>query len=174
MPKEQTTCRIIGIDPGTASVGYGVVDCVDNHKLCCVASGVISTARELPAGERLKTIRSDLLAIIAAYQPAVAAVEAIFFFRNAKTLVPVAQARGVIVEAATSAGLPVFEYTPMQVKLTLTGYGRAEKKLVQFTVARLLSAPKMIRPDDAADALAVAICHARMKPSLVQTDEQAN
>jgi len=94
--------------------------------------------------------------------PDVIAVEGLFFFKNAKTAIPVAQARGVIIEACGSAGLKVFEYTPMQVKLALTGFGKADKKTVQYIIAQQLNLPNIIRPDDASDALAVAVCHARL------------
>jgi len=159
--------RILGIDPGTATVGFGVLDCPPPSGLArehfqCIAAGVIKTPKELCAGERLKMIREDLLTLIGEYKPDVAVVEAIFFFKNAKTLVPVAQARGVILEAAAASGIPVAEYTPMQVKLTVAGFGRAEKQVVQECIARLFNHSQIIRPDDAADALALAICHSRM------------
>jgi len=157
--------RILGIDPGTATVGYGVVDCLDKNSFSCVASGVIRTPSTMIMGERLKMIRTDILDLIIEYRPQMLSLEAIFFFKNAKTIVPVAQARGVILEAAACNGLPVFEYTPMQVKLNVAGFGRAEKKMVQIAVARLLNHEDIIKPDDAADAVALAICHARMSPA---------
>lgn len=113
-------------------------------------------------GQRLSMIRKDLTSLLQEYQPDIAAVEAIFFFKNAKTLVPVSQARGVIIEAASTYGLAVAEYTPMQVKMCLTGYGRADKKDVQFAVANLLKLKEIVKPDDASDALAIAVSHARM------------
>jgi crossover junction endodeoxyribonuclease RuvC len=127
-----------------------------------VASGIIKTLPTTPAGTRLSIIRSDLICIIEEYTPDIVAVESIFFFKNAKTLVPVAQARGVIMEAAACMGVETAEYTPMQVKLHLTGHGRAEKLLVQQMIASLLGLKELIRPDDASDALAIAVCHARM------------
>lgn len=156
--------RILGIDPGTATVGYGVLDVSGSggESLQYVASGIISTSKNDQPGARLSIIRSDLISLINEYTPDVVGVEAIFFFKNAKTLVPVAQARGVIIEAATYMGLPIAEYTPMQVKLHLTGHGRAEKRVVQEMIARLLNLNEIIRPDDASDALAIAVCHARM------------
>ncbi len=153
--------RILGIDPGTATVGYGILDCPDKDTYSYVAAGIISTPPTLPAGARLKMIREDLLSIIARYKPDIMAVEAIFFFKNAKTVIGVAQARGVILECAASADVPVAEYTPMQVKLTLTGYGRADKKEVQYKLSELLGHENIIKPDDAADAVALAVCHAR-------------
>lgn len=162
MSNQRSITRILGIDPGTATVGYGVIDCLPADSYNCVAAGIIQTCKDLCPGERLRIIRSDLLTLIDEYAPDVLALEAIFFFKNAKTLVPVAQARGVILEAAASAGVAACEYTPMQVKLTLTGFGRADKKLVQLTVAKLLGHEGIFRPDDAADAIALAVCHARM------------
>jgi crossover junction endodeoxyribonuclease RuvC len=158
--------RILGIDPGTAIVGYGVLDCPDRNSFQAVASGVIRTSNQFCMGERLKMIRGDLLDLIIEYRPDVLALEALFFFKNAKTVIPVAQARGVILEAAANANVPVFEYTPMQVKQTVAGHGRADKKTVQMALARMLNHEDIIKPDDAADALALAICHARM--SIVQ------
>lgn len=127
--------------------------------------------------ERLKIIRADILTLFEQYSPGIVVIEQIFFFKNAKTLVPVAQARGVVLEAAATFQLPVAEYTPMQVKLHLTGTGKADKKLVQFTVAKLLGHDDIIRPDDAADAVALAVCHARMSlcgavsPSALNTSQ---
>lgn len=127
-----------------------------------VASGIIQTSKHSPPGARLSIIRSDLISLINEYAPAVVVVESIFFFKNAKTLVPVAQARGVIIEAASCMGTEIVEYTPMQVKLHLTGHGRADKRMVQEIIARLLGLAEIIRPDDASDALAIAVCHARL------------
>jgi crossover junction endodeoxyribonuclease RuvC len=113
-------------------------------------------------GQRLSIIRNDLLSLIDEYNPDVIAVEALFFCKNARTGMSVAQARGVILEAAASRSVPVSEYTPMQVKLHLTGFGRSDKREVQKMIACLLELPAVIRPDDASDALALAVCHARM------------
>ena len=154
--------RILGIDPGTATVGFGVVDwlCGDSYRY--ISSGVISTPKTMAAANRLKMIREDLLDLVAEYRPDEVAVEAIFFFKNAKTLVPVAQARGVILEALAASDLVAAEYTPMQVKLQLTGYGKAEKPEVQWAVAKLLGLSEIVKPDDASDALAIAVTHGRM------------
>lgn len=116
----------------------------------------------MTTGERLKMIREDILAIIDEYSPNETAVEALFFFKNAKTLVPVAQARGVILEALACRSHIPGEYTPMQVKLQISGYGKAEKADVQWSVAQLLGLNRIVKPDDASDALAIAVCHARM------------
>lgn len=155
------TTRILGIDPGTATTGYGVLDYGGGDKFEYITSGIIQTSKDQPMPVRLRTIRSDVLSLMCQYKPQVLVIESIFFFKNAKTLVPVAQARGVIIEAAGTLDLPVAEYNPMQVKLHLTGFGKADKKLVQFTVAKLLNHDQIIKPDDAADAVAIAVCHAR-------------
>ncbi len=153
--------RILGIDPGTATTGYGVIDLVAQNSYECVASGIIKTTNEFSQSQRLKMIRSDMVELLQEYSPDILAIESIFFFKNAKTLVPVAQARGVILEAAASAGVATVEYTPMQVKMTISGYGRADKKEMQAMVAKLLDSATIIKPDDASDAVAIAICHAR-------------
>ncbi len=153
---------IMGIDPGTATVGYGVVQFTPRDSFEYIASGTIQTPSTMSAGKRLNMIRVDLLEIIDQFKPDILSVEAIFFFKNAKTVVPVAQARGVILEVAASLDVDAFEYTPMQVKLQVAGFGRAEKQVVQHAVARLLNLQEIIRPDDASDALALAVCHARM------------
>ncbi len=162
--------RILGIDPGTAIVGYGVLDstgCGGKESLRYIASGIIQTSKEHSPGKRLHVIRCDLVSLIEEFRPDVMAIESLFFFKNAKTLVPVAQARGVILEAAEHMGIATIGYTPMQVKLHLTGFGRADKEMVQLTVAKLLDLPKIIKPDDAADAVAIAVCHARMSYSTI-------
>ena len=153
---------IMGIDPGTATVGYGVVQFTPRDQFEYIASGTIQTPSTMSAGKRLSMIRADLMELITSFKPDILSVEAIFFFKNAKTVVPVAQARGIILEVAASFDLDTFEYTPMQVKLQIAGFGRAEKPVVQQAVARLLNLKEIIRPDDASDALALAVCHARM------------
>ncbi len=128
-----------------------------------VASGTIQTPKTLGAGQRLAMIRSDLIQLIEEFNPDILAVEAIFFFKNVKTAMSVAQARGVILEAAAYCSKPVAEYTPMQVKQQLTGYGKADKRAVQEMIASLLQLSAIIKPDDASDALAIAVCHTRLK-----------
>lgn len=157
----RTNLRILGIDPGTATTGYGIIELVSQNSYGYIGSGTIQTSKLLSASVRLKIIREDILSLIDLYTPDVVSVESIFFFKNAKTLVPVAQARGVIIEAAASRGLIIAEYTPMQVKMSISGYGRAEKKEIQYVVSKLLNQADIIRPDDACDAVAIAICHAR-------------
>jgi len=158
--------RILGVDPGTATVGFGIVDWVGADTFKYISSGVISTPKTMAPGMRLKMIREDLLAILEEFGADQVGVEALFFFKNAKTLVPVAQARGVILETLSSFGLTAGEYTPMQVKMQLTGYGKAEKPEVQWAVAKLLGLNEIIKPDDASDALAIAVTHVRMTPTI--------
>lgn len=153
--------RILGIDPGTATTGYGVIELCQRNTYKYLGSGIIQTTKDQPMPERLKTIREDVISLIEHYSPQNIAIESIFFFKNAKTLVPVAQARGVVLEAAGHKGIELAEYTPMQVKMSVAGYGKAEKKEIQMIVAKLLNHANIIKPDDAADAVAIAICHAR-------------
>ena len=155
--------RILGIDPGLATTGYGIIDLVGQNSYGYIGSGTIQTGKLLPMPERLKIIRQDVISLCDSYKPDIISVESVFFFKNAKTLVPVAQARGVILEAAASRSIAVVEYTPMQVKMSVSGYGRAEKSEIQFVIARLLNQAQIIKPDDACDAVAVAICHARYR-----------
>ena len=164
---------IMGIDPGTATVGYGVVQFTPRDEFEYISSGTIQTPSTMSAGKRLGMIRADLIELITLFKPHILSVEAIFFFKNAKTVVPVAQARGIILEVAAGFDVDTFEYTPMQVKLQIAGFGRAEKPVVQQAVARLLNLKEIIRPDDASDALALAVCHARMS-HVVDTSMKVN
>ena len=150
---------ILGIDPGTATVGWGVID-VQGSKAIPVAYGHISTSKELELPRRLSEIAADISAIIQKYHPEEAAVEELFFSNNQKTVIAVAEARGVLLLCARQAGVPVFEYTPLQVKQSVSGYGKATKKQVQEMTRTLLKLPAVPKPDDTADALAMAICHA--------------
>lgn len=148
----------LGIDPGTAITGYGLVE-GSGERLQLVACGVIRTATGEPLPVRLHTLYAQLGRIIDQYQPVSSAVEELFFARNARTALAVGQARGVVLLSLTAAGLPVYEYTPLQVKQAITGYGRADKAQVQAMVGVLLGLAAVPQPDDAADALAVAMCH---------------
>ena len=150
---------VLGIDPGYAITGYGLVDYQRNH-FDCLNYGVIATSADTPFPLRLLLIAQQLDILIAQWHPDAVAVEELFFRRNTTTAMGTAQARGVAVLSGARAGLPVFEYTPMQVKLAVSGYGKAEKKQVQQMVRILLNLQVLPRPDDVADALAVAICHA--------------
>jgi crossover junction endodeoxyribonuclease RuvC len=166
--------RILGIDPGTATVGYGAVIHSENNELVYLGAGVIQTPKEMIAGKRLNMIRCDIIQLIQKFNPDILAVETIFFFKNAKTAMAVAQARGVILEAAASCSVPVAEYTPMQVKLQITGTGKADKRLVQEMVATLFGLSAIIKSDDASDALALAVCHTRLKYLLSPALEPAS
>jgi len=148
---------ILGIDPGTATTGFGVID-YKKRKLTCIDYGVIETSPKLDAGERLKQLNFDLNEIIKKHKPEIAAVERLFFFKNLKTAMPVSQARGVIVFTLSKKNVPIVEFAPQQAKTAVTGYGKATKEQVQKMVKNILNLDKIPKPDDAADALAIAIC----------------
>jgi crossover junction endodeoxyribonuclease RuvC len=150
--------RAIGIDPGTATTGYGVVEEV-RGELKPLAFGVVKTPADQPLPARLQLIYRAVTELVAEWEPAVAAVEELFFSRNVRTAMSVGQARGVTLLALVDAGLTVAEYTPLAVKQAVTGYGSADKAQMQEMVKLLLGLAEVPRPDDAADALAVAICH---------------
>jgi crossover junction endodeoxyribonuclease RuvC len=150
--------RIIGIDPGYAILGYGVVDSAPN-KYSLVECGVLTTDKDAPMPERLKRIYSMLMDVIAEFGPDTAAVEELYFNSNAKTAIRVGEARGAAILACANSGLPVYEYTPLQIKQALAGYGRADKRQMQEIVRRVCGLKDIPRPDDAADAVAAAICH---------------
>ncbi|MCY4064626.1 MAG: crossover junction endodeoxyribonuclease RuvC [Chloroflexi bacterium] len=147
----------LGIDPGTASLGYGLVREHDDGSLTCVHYDVIRTRADTPMPQRLKQIHDELVVIVERYQPDRAAVEELFFARNVTTAITVAQARGVVLLALQNAGLPIAEYKPNAIKQSITGYGGADKTQMQEMVRLLLTLDNRPRPDDAADALAVAI-----------------
>jgi len=149
--------RVLGIDPGTATTGYAVVE-EREGRLLLIALGVISTPAKTPLPSRLQQIYIALREVIADHSPTVSAVEELFFSRNAQTAMAVGHARGVTLLALADAGLKIMEYTPMQVKQAVTGYGTSDKHQVQQMVKMLLDLPEIPRPDDAADAAAVAIC----------------
>ncbi len=150
---------VIGIDPGTATTGYGLVRELKDGSLEAVDYGVILTPAGTPMPERLDQLYQQLNEILLLHQPASGAVEKLFFQRNVTTAISVGQARGVALLALAQAGLGVSEYTPMQIKQAVAGYGGADKQQVQQMVRALLNLDDIPRPDDAADALAVAICH---------------
>ena len=157
---------ILGIDPGYALVGYGVIDYRNNH-FRVIDFGAILTDAGTPFNERLEIIYDRLVSIISLHSPDAMSIEKVFYNSNAKTVIDVSQARGVIMLAAQKSRLPVFEYTPLQVKQSVVGYGRADKKQVQEMTKRILSLEKVPKPDDTADALAMAICHAHSSGSLM-------
>ncbi len=156
---------VIGIDPGTATTGYGLVREERDGTLTVVAYGVVTT----PAGEemplRLVQLHNELAQLISLHRPESGAVEKLFFQKNVKTAITVAQGRGVAILALAQAGLSVGEYTPLEVKQSVVGYGNADKAQVQQMVRALLGLEKIPKPDDAADALAIAICHLHMVKS---------
>ena len=149
--------RILGIDPGFGRMGFGVVEQTGGNNWKHVAHGCIETSPKKKFVERLKEIRDELEAIIQKYQPTRMAVEELFFFNNAKTAMDVGQARGVVLLVGIQHDLPIDEFTPLQVKQGLTGYGRAEKDQMQKVVAMVLGLKEKVQSDDAADALAIAI-----------------
>ena len=158
--------RILGIDPGYAIMGWGVLDMTGNH-FSVVDYGSITTDAGTEMPLRLQHLYSELSAIIARYQPEEAAIEELFFNTNITTGISVAHGRGILLLACRQKSIPVYEYTPLQVKQSVVGYGRAEKKQVMEMVRRMLHLNEVPKPDDAADALAIALCHGRAATSLL-------
>jgi crossover junction endodeoxyribonuclease RuvC len=149
---------VLGIDPGTAITGYGLVQ-EDDGQAVALAYGAITTPSNLPLPDRLKLIQIDLAAVIEQYRPDQSAVEQLFFNKNVRTALAVGHARGVVLLTLAQANIPIYEYTPLEVKQAVTGNGRADKAQVQHMVTLLLSLSKIPKPDDVADALAIALCH---------------
>jgi len=152
---------VLGLDPGTATTGYGLVNAAPDGHMRAVDYGVILTPAKTPLAERLQMLYEQLQALIARYHPEGAAVEKLFFQKNVTTAMSVGQARGVLLLTLAQAGLAVAEYTPNEIKEAITGYGSAGKAQMQRMVQMLLALESLPRPDDAADALAVALCHAQ-------------
>jgi len=163
---------VLGIDPGTATTGYGVVEEAADGEARLVRCGVIETPATTEMPQRLLTIHQQVAALIAQARPAAIAIEELFFKRNVTTALTVGQARGVVLLAAAQAGVPVFEYKPAEVKQALVGYGNADKQQIQEMVRMLLDLPAVPRPDDAADAVAVAVCHLHSQRLRRLMDEQ--
>ena len=153
--------RILGLDPGTAITGYGVIDLLPGGDVRVVAYGVLRTPARQPLPQRLRQLYNALQDLLTLHRPAEAAVEKLFFQRNVTTAMAVGQARGVALLALAQHDIPVAEYAPNEVKEAVTGYGSADKQQVQRMVQALLGLAERPRPDDAADALAVALCHAQ-------------
>lgn len=149
---------VLGIDPGIAIMGYGVVEFKQN-KVKVLENGVLTTSSKTPTPERLKILYDNLDEIIKEYKPEEVAIEELFFNQNVKTAITVGHARGVQVLCCQANDLGIYEYTPLQIKQAVTGYGRASKKQMQLTITTLLNLKKVPKPDDAADALSVALCH---------------
>lgn len=157
---------ILGIDPGYAIVGYGLLK-YEGNRFTVLDYGAVTTAAGLPFGRRLEQIYDGISEIIAHFSPDAMSIEKIYFNTNVTTAIDVSQARGVIVLASQKNSLPIYEYTPLQVKQSVVGYGRAEKKQVQEMTRVILGLEKVPKPDDTADALAMAICHAHCSGSLI-------
>ena len=150
--------RILGVDPGYALLGYGVIE-AEHNRLSAVDYGVVETKSGEPFPKRLTKLYDGMRELLTRYAPDVAVFEELFFFRNVNTALPVGAGRGVAILAAEQQGIPLYEYTPMQIKLAVTGDGHADKHAVQAMVRMLLNLKSVPKPDDAADALAAAICH---------------
>lgn len=165
--------KILGIDPGLGIVGFGLLT-IDGHDESAWQSrwGTITTEKDKTDAERLVELYHDMKALLTETAPDAVSIEKIFYFKNAKTLVPVSQARGVILLAIQEARIPMYDYTPMQVKQAITGYGKSTKREIQEMVQRLLHLEELPRPDDAADGLALAYCHYQFKGRLNERIDQ--
>lgn len=163
---------ILGIDPGFAIVGFGVLQ-NEAGKQKLASCGAIRTQSGLPLPTRLLQIENDMAQLFETFHPDAMAVEELFFTNNITTGIGVAQARGVILAAAERAGVPIYEYSPSEVKLAITGYGKATKTQIMDMTKRVLGLKTVIRPDDAADAVAIALCHARSVTSRLQDPNAA-
>lgn len=152
--------RIIGIDPGMAIVGYCLID-VENDCYNVITCGSIQTPKTNSNSERLLEIHNDLKELVEKYKPTMAAIEKLFYFKNAKTIMPVSEARGVIVMTLEQMGVKIFEYTPLEVKQTITGFGRATKPEVATIVSTILNNQKLPKLDDTVDSIAIALCCCR-------------
>ncbi len=158
--------RILGIDPGMAIVGYGIID-VNDGNFDIVTSGSIQTKKGMSDASRLYEIFQDISVIIEMYKPDVASVEKLFYCKNQTTIIPVAEARGVIIMALEKFEVPIYEYTPIEVKQVLTGFGRANKKQVEQMVKYTLNCDELPKLDDTVDSIAIAICHTRKNLELI-------
>lgn len=163
--------RILGIDPGTATVGWGILE-VEGSRMTPIAYGHIETSPKHTLSERIAEISENLREISKIHSPDEASVEKIFFFKNQKTVIAVSQARGAILLTLETLGIRLFEYTPLQVKQSLTGYGRAEKKQMQIMIKSILKLTEIPKPDDVADALALALCHANSRTMKTFLDQK--
>ena len=161
--------RILGIDPGTGICGFGVVDFVKHKQPHMVTAGVVTTPAHTPLADRLLDIYESITQIIEETHPDEVSIEKLYFNQNITTGITVAEARGVVILVARQHELPIYEYTPLQIKQTLTGYGRAKKKDMQEAVRQYLNMREIVKPDDAADALATAITHALMTRAAYQS-----
>ena len=163
--------RILGLDPGIATIGFGLIES-DRSKYSLVCCGVITTPAHTSLSSRLEQIYDDLTQLLEAFKPEAVSIEELFFNTNITTGIAVAHGRGVILLACQQAGVKIYEYTPLQVKQAVVGYGRAEKSQVMDMVKRLCNLKAPPKPDDAADAVALALCHARSSTSLLYRGER--
>lgn len=163
--------RILGIDPGVATIGFGLIQ-ASRTQNTLLRYGVITTPPGLPLSDRLIQIHRDMSELLHTLRPDEVAIEELFFSKNITTGISVAHGRGVILLSIAERNLPIFEYTPMQVKQAVVGYGKAEKHQVMQMTQRLLKMDRIPRPDDAADALAIAICHSRAATSLINMERK--
>lgn len=159
--------KILGIDPGYATTGFGLIES-DRGTARLLQYGVITTPKELAFPQRLEMLYDDMCRLLEVTAPAAVAVEELFWGHNITTGIGVSHGRGVILLAIAKSGVPLFEYTPMQVKQAVVGYGKAEKRQVMDMTRRILKMKQVARPDDAADAIAIALCHARSNTSLLR------
>ena len=164
---------ILGLDPGVATIGFGLISSEGSHQKP-LRFGVITTPAHQALSLRLSQIYDDATELIKTFKPDAIAMEELFFNTNHTTGIMVAQGRGVLILAGAKCGVPMYEYTPLQVKQAVAGYGRAEKKQVMEMVRRLMGLKEVVRPDDASDALAIAICHARFSSSLLAGNTGSN
>ncbi len=158
---------IMGIDPGLATVGFGFVECIGTSTFKAAEYGAVLTSPKMKTEDRLAEIFENVQELVKKYRPDAVSIEKLFFNTNEKTAINVAQARGVIILAVRIAGVPIYEYTPLQIKQALTGYGRAEKKQIMYMVKTILKLKSVPKPDDTADALAAAICHGYASSSIL-------
>ena len=163
--------RILGFDPGIATIGFAVLD-VNNSKNCLVKCGVITKPAHTSLSSRLALIYEDAISLLNTFKPDAVSIEELFFNTNITTGISVAHGRGVLLLACRQAGVKIYEYTPLQVKQSVVGYGRADKKQVMDMVKRLCNLQSAPKPDDAADAVALALCHARSSTSLLYKGEK--
>ncbi len=151
--------KIMGIDPGLAKTGWGVIELQANSKICLIGYGCITTSKNYKMDERLSSIYGEICELISKFKPDEGSIEEIFFASNAKTAINVAHARGVIMIALNHSGIKVFEYTPLEIKKAVVGYGKADKAQVQYMVRSIMGLKEVPKPDHASDAIAAALCH---------------
>ncbi len=163
--------RVLGLDPGTATTGWAILE-EKGGKMKALAYGHIATFPKTPESKRLLEISEDLNGIIDKYRPTEAGIEKIFFFKNQKTIIQIGQARGSLLLTLEQKNVRIYGYTPLQVKQAVTGYGRAEKRQIQIMVKKILNLPSIPKPDDTADAIAIAICHLSSRKNIIAREKE--